>query len=288
MRERKYLCNCGVAVFTTVVLLVVAVLPAQASLIIEDFSNATTDQQALKTVTGGGSGWADNWGANVGTASSNTLNHTTSNLSPTTASNYAVTQTGTGYADVMRYTLWRGINRIATPLSGTVWFSFIQKNVVGQTGGVQLNNHGVPNSGVDYNRGDFEVGISDSQLHVLWGGTQFLDSTDGHELPASAASASHLIIGALTIGSGNDSIEVWANPTDLYDLDGTAKAYLSVSGADLGDSLDLIGIGGIASGNGNPNMLFDALRFSDNLSDIAFTDVTGLPAVPETMALSQG
>lgn len=302
MSASKFLKNYGVAVFTMVALLVVAVPLAQATLVSEDFS--TGPAGGLKSVVGGGSGWASSWGTDVGTASSNTLDATAyPDLAPSVASNYCIVQTTPkGYAQVLRYgtaPAWRGINRIVTtPLSGTVWFSALLANTDVGTGSVQLNAHAVtPAPAADYSEGNFEVGISNSQLSVLWGGVRTFDATSGHDLVRSTLDATnkylttaktHLIVGKLTIGAGNDSVQVWADPTSLNDLDGTAKATLSATGADLGASLSLLGIGGGVPStvpNGPPSTLFDALRFSDGTT--AFTDVTGVTPTPEpgTMVL---
>ena len=70
-----------------------------------------------------------------------------------------------------------------------------------------------------------------------------------------------MIVGKITIGSGNDSIQVWADPTNLGDLNGSAAAQLSVGGSDLGDSLTMVGFGGI---NGTPGQRASSWMPSDS------------------------
>jgi hypothetical protein len=111
------------------------------------------------------------------------------------------------------------------------------------------------------------VGINDTQLQLRWGG-------DSQYTGSLAVNETHLILGKLTVGSGNDLIEVWADPANLSSL---GTPLLSGSSYDLGDSLTMVGFGGI-----NPNFKLDALRFSDGAN--AFADVTGVPE-PATLAL---
>ena len=165
MSQSRSLKNGGVAVLAMVVLLVAAVPLAQATVITDDFSNGTVDGDALSNISpAGGSGWNGDWGATTsGQTSGNAQHRITYDL---TSSLYNVTQTGNGYAQLFGYSAWRGINRyVQTPLSGTVWFSFLEKNLDTGYGCVQLNNHaGPPYADIDYNRGNFEVGINNTQL----------------------------------------------------------------------------------------------------------------------------
>ena len=277
MSQSRSLKNGGVAVLAMVVLLVAAVPLAQATFIADDFSNGTTDGDYFYNISpAGGSGWSGDWGATTsGQITSAAQHYTQFDL---TSSLYNIAQTGNGYAQLTGRTdgNWRGINRYAqTPLSGTVWFSFLEKNLDTGYGCVQLNNHaGPPYADIDYGRGNFEVGNNGGQLEVRWGGSGNYDTAPGDAL---SIGDTHLIIGKITIGAGNDSIQVWADPTNLGDLNGSAKAQLSVGGADLGDSLTMIGFGGI-----NGVTKFDALRFSDGAN--AFADVTGVPE-PSTIVL---
>ena len=145
---------------------------------------------------------------------------------------------------------------------------------------MQLNNHaGPPYADIDYNRGSFEVGINNDQLEVRWGAVGNYDTAPADAL---AIGDTHLIVGKITIGSGNDSIQVWADPTNLGDLNGSAAAQLSVGGSDLGDSLTMVGFGGINGTPGTASFKLDALRFSDGAN--AFSDVTGVPE-PGTLLL---
>ena len=114
---------------------------------------------------------------------------------------------------------------------------------------------------------------------MRWGGTGNYDTASADAL---SIGNTHLIVGKITIGSGNDSIQVWADPTDLSNLNTSATAQLSVGGSDLGDSLTMVGFGGINGTPGTASFKLDALRFSDGAN--AFSDVTGVPE-PSTIVL---
>jgi hypothetical protein len=255
----------------SVLLLAITVSSAQATVIVEDFSTACPTAPYLGD-TGGGSGWNGAWGASsTGAWTGNAQRDDSANLS---SSLYYITQEGTGLGYVLPYPDWRGINRYTTPLSGTVWFSYLQQNWSGTPGysALQLNAHaGPPYDGSDYTRGNFEVGLKGDQLAVRFGGVDTYGTAG-----ALATGATHLIVGKLTIGAGNDSLEVWADPADVHNL-GTAQ--ISAGDADLGDALTLVGFGG----NDTYGLSkFDALRLSDGPN--GSIDVVGVPE-PSTMAM---
>ena len=246
---------------------------ARAGLVADDFSY-TAGQLRLKGSAGGG--WADGWGATTGTSTSKMLVDDATNLT-TTVGGYNITQTGTGLAYGV-YNASRGVNRyIDTDLGGTVWFSALLKNPASSDrAGIQFNNHAdAPYGANDWEEGDFQVGIYGSDLRVKYGGT----------LSASAATVAvnqtHLVVGKMVLGAGNDSLEVWADPADVNSL---GAPDFSRSDADMGDDLHLAGVYGYfwPGGGDHPAGQVDALRISDGDGDAgqAFIDVVGPPAPP--------
>jgi len=101
-------------------------------------------------------------------------------------------------------------------------------------------------------------------------------------LATLALNETHLILGRLILGAGNDTMEVWADPSDLFNL---GSPLFSAGSADMGDDLFLAGIFAYGTAD-QPSGLIDALRFSDGGGDpdIAFEDVTG-QEIPEPLTL---
>ena len=249
---------------------------ARATVVSEDFSYAAGE---LRNMSGGGTGWYDGsvgWGATTGTATSKVLVDPSANLT-TAVGGYNITQTGTGLA-YGRYNTLRGVNRyIDTDLSGTVWFSALLRNPLStDRAGIQFNNHAdEPFGGDDYNRGNFDVGLYGQDLRINYGGTL------GPSVATLPVGQTHLVVGKMVVGAGNDSLEVWADPADLQDL-GTPA--FSQADADMGGDLYLAGVFGYhqRGGGDSDSGQIDALRISDGDGDPAqaFTDVVGPPPPP--------
>lgn len=313
MRYRRLsLSRAGAAVIAGVVLTMVADL-AQATLVTEDFAyNNTAGGTGLPgygnlcNPTAGGVGWDGNWGATSSTAitgayctapTDGSLSVWNGNLAATfgpnltyTGGGYNIAQAGNGMA-VTRQGVngeWRGINRYvhtvsgaASGLTGDIWFSFLMAtDSTHQYDCLQFNAHGdTPFGGKDYLRGSdasrMEVGIDGSQLRVTCGGSDVLGAVG-----LMASRQAHLILGKLTVGSGVDTVTVWADPTDLRNL-GTGLT----NSVDIGDSLYLVGLGSYRGGDTSSSIFaaYDALRISNNAT--AFSDVTGVVPEPGTMAL---
>jgi len=291
-----------------VALLAVICLSAQAGyLITDDFNYNNTAGGTGKTgygylmnPTAGGTGWDGNWGASTGTktgalctaptdGSTTTMVHGTvvgPNLTYS-GGGYNITQTGNGMAvTVTGIDGWRGINRYihTTPgsaggLTGTVWFSFLMAVDSSQPfNAVQFNAHtDTPYGGDDYTRGSdgarMEVGINGDEvngnkLRLTCGGTDLLGSV-------LTVGRTHLIIGQLVVGTGSDTITVWADPADINHL-GTGLT----GSVDIGDSLYLVGLGGYNYSADNVYATYDALRISD-----AYTNVVPEPASLVLLAL---
>jgi hypothetical protein len=126
----------------------------------------------------------------------------------------------------------------------------------------------VPYSDIDYGRGDpkLEVGIDVTQFRLQYGSTEVLGPEGG-----MAFGQTHLIVGKLNVGAGDDTISVWADPADLNSL-GTPLT----GSVNIGDSLYLVGLGGYNTAPDNAVMAaYDAIRLSNGTA--AFADVTGVP-----------
>lgn len=311
MRYRKLLLSRAAAAVVAGAFLTIVADLAEAALITEDFAyNNTAGGTGLPgygylcNPTADGAGWDGNWGATSGSGITGAYctaptdgslsildGNSTATFGPNltyTGGGYNISQAGNGMA-VTRQGVdgeWRGINRYvhtasgsAGGLAGDVWFSFLMETDSSHRYDcLQFNAHSdIPYDGDDYTRGSgasrMEVGIDGSQLRVTCGAGDVL-GVDG----LMASRQTHLILGKLTVGSGADTITVWADPTNLRNL-GTGLT----NSVDIGDSLYLVGLGSYRGGNTSDNIFaaYDALRISNNAT--AFGDVTGV--VPEPGAL---
>ncbi|MFA5206581.1 MAG: PEP-CTERM sorting domain-containing protein [Lentisphaeria bacterium] len=270
-----------------------ACLSAHAYLITDDFNYNNTAGGTgkagygyLGNATSGGTGFDGNWGATTGAwtgaictaptdGSTTTMVHG-SVVGPNltySGGGYNIVQTGNGMAVTTAGSdAWRGINRYihTTPgtaggLTGTIWFSFLMAVDSSQPfNAVQFNAHAdTPYSGNDYDRGgsgsNLEVGITgDSQFRLTCGGTNVFGAAG-----ALAVGKPHLIIGELTVGSGLDTITVWADPADINNR-GTGLT----GSVDIGNSLYLIGLGGNNYNANNVYAAYDALRISDIYANV--------------------
>ena len=274
------------ALAAAVAILLAAGGTAQATVVSEDFSYSSGQ---LQNMSGGGTGWFDGtlgWGASTGggATTSKVLVDAATNLT-TTVGGYNITQTGTGLA-YGRYNAFRGSNRyIDTDLSGTVWFSALLRNPVStDRAGIQFNNHAdAPYGGADYNRGNFDVGIYGQDLRVTYNG-----GLPGPSAATVPVGQTHLVVGKMVIGAGNDSLEVWADPADLQSL---GAPDFSQADANIGDDLYLAGVFGYhqRGGGDSDSGQIDALRISDGGGDAAqaFLDVVGPLAPPPPPSVVQ-
>ncbi|OQB85459.1 MAG: PEP-CTERM motif protein [Planctomycetes bacterium ADurb.Bin126] len=260
------------AVMAGLAMMVLSVSPASAGLVVEDFSYSSG---ILRDRTGG-SGWGGPWGATTNTTS-RVLVDASSNLTSTL---YSVTQSGTGHANG-NYNAFRGINRQVEPdLAGEVWFSVLLQNTASNHhAGIQFNVHTATqgSSAIDYNQGPWDIELSGTSLIARY------NNSNSSSLATLALNETHLILGRLILGPGNDTMELWADPSDLCNL---GSPLFSAGSADMGDDLYLAGI--FAYGTMDQTSgLIDALRVSDGNGepDIAFEDVTG-QEVPEPLTLA--
>jgi hypothetical protein len=254
-----------------------AIAPAWAGVVVEDFSYASSALQGK----GGGSGWSGNWGASTGggALTSRVLADSSANL---TSPLYNITQSGTGYA-YGDYNAFRGINRYVEPdLAGAGWFSALVRNTnAAYHAGIEFNTHAdAPYAGSDYAQGPWDVELSGTSLIARYNGV------NSASLATLALNQTHLILGRLTLGAGNDTMEVWADPLDMLSL---GSPLFSAGSANMGADLYLAGVFAFGNVNNNPALRegrVDALRISDGdgSANDAFTDVTGI-VIPEPVTL---
>lgn len=263
-------------------ILLLFTLPAGAATLIEDFSYPAAGELRGKGTAS--DGWAGAWGA-AGNGTGRILNQPGSNLSYS-GGGYAIAQTGTGHAVGNYGTDFRGINRATDPLSGTVWFSFLVNNHdEGDRTGILLNYNGTAS---DYGPGtNYRISLAGDSVQVLHGTTTIADGTAS----TYALNATHLIVGSITFGAGNDALSIWVDPSDLANLS-SITPNIQTAAIDIGDSLTKFGIFSYSAtvGTTADHGQFDALRISDGDGDpaLAFLNVTGVPEPAAPLFASLG
>lgn len=255
---------------------------AEGATLIEDF-NYESGQLAGKGTTV--DGWTGSWGAGNGTVTGRILVTSESNLSYS-GGGYGIVQSGVGklygnYGGPLA-TDFRSSNRaIAEPMSGTIWFSLLLQNNSNTTGadhwtqGIQFNKN--LSSGNNFDASGFRIALAGTDLQVTYNGV----TTTG--LGTYALDTTHLIVGKLEVGTGNDTLSVWLDPVDLLNL---GTAVFTQSNASLGNTLANVGVFSYGTFNPGPSSTtiygsLDALRVSDGggVASTAFLAVTGV--VPE-------
>ena len=239
---------------------------ARAGLVIEDFDYTTDDDGDLKG-RGGGSGWDAAWRDDGSDTIDVDIN--TNLNSPL----YDITQSGTGLAYGTASTFSMA-NRDLT-LGGEIWFTFLFQNANDKSRlGLMFNaigGSGAPDEMILVIGNDFRVDYNDARK-------TFTDLV--------ALGETHLVLGRFVFdgGTGNDSLEIWADP-DLTSVTGPGDLAIptfSRSDADLGSSLTQAGLASYYTANASYDPIagiVDALRLSDGNgnADQAFRDATGIP-----------
>jgi hypothetical protein len=212
---------------------------------------------------------------------------------------YALSQGGTPQHVSTTSTFQRGISRtFATPLAGTVWFSFLA-----------LNEESNDRAGFGFNAGAANVApgitrrlqLHDDGLYLQTvSGPVVNTSTSGGGAGGLAHGEVHLVLGRLVInGAGsNDLLDLWVDPLLSGGPAGLPAPYYSSGpgGLDfLGGSTALTQItvfgydfrqGISGAGESQQGGRLDAVRLSDALDpQQAFLAVTGVVPEPGTAAL---
>jgi hypothetical protein len=144
-------------------------------------------------------------------------------------------------------------------MSGTVWFSVLVDNT-DATGA----------AGISFN----PTAFGDTTNNIQLIGTTLsvtLSNIITNNIATLSLNNVHLLLGKLTITSGNDILSLWADPGSLSSL--SAPNFTSTS-ANFLSSLSSMGIISYNNGKSNAGGYLDALIVSN--SPTAFIDVTGV------------
>ncbi len=201
-----------------------------------------------------------------------------------TYANYTITQTGTTervYSGNTTSTDRMDSRNLATAMSGEIWFTvLVNVPAAGNFTGLAFDSDTVPGKTVE------SYSHALSELRVLMSATQLVVDVDGGTLPAGsgsfAADTTHLILGHMTVATGNDTLEVWIDPNlnIVGSPSGLPAADYTSTAADFADSIARIGVPN-SDATSSDAVHIDAIRLSD--TENAFEDVTGKPPPPRGM-----
>lgn len=235
--------------------------------------------------TGGlDTGWSAGWAG-----SSNRMIVTASDL---TYANYGITQTGTTdmvYGGNNTHADRMDSRTITSAMSGEVWFSILVN--VPQDGGFAgiSFDDGTPSPAYSHNNSDLRIVMSPTELWIDWEGGATNAAWTADATVGGFSAGTHLLLGKMNIGAGNDSIDVWVDPdvNAAGGPGGLGAADYSNATVDFMDSIAAIGVplhmGTNTPVNPTPIDTADAIRVSDTVD--AFEDVTGVVPEPGSLAL---
>ena len=198
-----------------------------------------------------------------------------------TYANYFITQTGTTervYSDNTSHPDRMDSRDLAAAMSGDIWFSALVNVPTGTNfAGLAFDSDPWNSSGTakySHQLCELRVLLTPSQLVVdMDGGTP--PTATGTETGTFAADTTHLILGHMNVGVGNDTLSVWVDP----DLNAALPAAnFTSTTVDFMDSVVRIGV----PTSGTSGVYIDAILLSDTAT--AFEDVTGVPE-PASLAL---
>jgi len=224
--------------------------------VVQDFNDLNP---GLMSGQGGGVGLLGNW------AGTGTIDVIAGDLdSPL----YSRPQSGTSQSVQGDYSQGRQNNRnLASPMSGSIWFSFL------------VNNPTVPASGTGGSRGGISfnnTGYSPGAPRVLSAGRHLVVNPVGNTLAwrdnQFTANQTGLVVGQMIVGPGNDSINVWVDPdlmanTDIWNHPTT----YSSTAYNFADSISGLGVMTYASGGGTGAIVDNVLLGNSQFA------VTGVP-----------
>ena len=164
---------------------------------------------------------------------------------------------------------------LTTTKSGTIWFSLLVQGTATGHSGLTFNLDGyLPTAA-----GATSILLENTTVNVrLAGSTTAASGT-------FTAGTTHLILGKMIVGGGNDTMTVWVDP-DLSPVTTVGQlpaADFSSSAVDFASTLDRIGaaVWTHTSGSGNGNV--DAILLSDSAT--GFYEVTGISVAPPSAML---
>ncbi|MCA9247753.1 MAG: PEP-CTERM sorting domain-containing protein, partial [Planctomycetales bacterium] len=229
------------------------------ALVVADFNDLTGGGVDLQGQAGG-TGLDGNW---AGSTSHDVI------AGDLTSSLYNITQSGTpqridGDSGATRTTY----RNLTAPVTGDVWFSMlVQNDAADSRGGIHMNN--TPATPFD-SLGDMWAVFRGTDLVVDFDpGGSGATLTNQINLGETVLLVGHMVINSV----GNDTVELFVNPTKLAFLDELTPTYSSTT-TDFASSLDSIGLATYHTGSGIGGDL-DALRLG------TFFEVTAVVALPE-------
>jgi hypothetical protein len=246
-----------------------------AAMIVADFNDLTIGTLNNK---GGGTGLSGNWtGSAGGSVVANDLTSTLYNRPQAGNARRARSENSSG--------LRQNYRTIAVSPTGTVWFSFLARaEASASQAGLSIN---APTPTPFNDPGTFYAYLSGSTLQY-----QFGAGTAGSAANVATVNSTALVVGRITIaGSGGaDAVTLWVNP-DLIanpNIDAYTPVYNNASVNAL-DTFSHIGVVASRFDGGNTGAgNVDNIRISDGNGNAAtaYTDVTGVTAVPEPTSLA--
>jgi hypothetical protein len=216
-------------------------------------------------------GFSDEWHA----GSSNVYISTATDL---TYANYGISQTG----DTQRIMASNAspdrqdVRTLTTAMSGEIWFTvLVNVPTGGNYAGLTFNNTG---NSYDPVTTGARILMGASQLQVGLSGDAAATGTG-----TFSAGTTHLLLGQMTVGVGNDTLNVWVDPdvNAAGGPSGLGTANFTSTTVDFAASITDIGAAG--SKGTAAEVYSDAFRLSD--TGTAFFDVTGVVPEPSTTAL---
>lgn len=244
---------------------------AEAVIVQAHFNDKTN--AALQGQSAGGTGLTGNWGG--GSANPVVGN---GDLAAPAGTNFNLTQPA---GNKRIETALTGADRqnnvtLATPLTGTIWGTFLVNNNNGGRAGIGINTGAT---------------LSDfgTAPRLLVEGTDlvFITNTENANNRTVAtgvvpATGDSLILFKMLLAPGRTqvTIDAWANPNLLQVLPTPHVSAISTHSAVVSEDLVRLAAGGRRPTGNDPNSLVDFITLSDGPN--AFTDVTGRPfLVPE-------
>ena len=253
----KLLCWTFVTLVATI-----SVPVASATLVQVDFNDVSTGPLVSQA---GGDGLAGTW-SNSQDPVNTSLAVIEGDLVAPVSTNFALTQSGT--AQRVQAASASGASEVSrsftTPLSGTVWFSYLVQSTAAARGGIKIAGGRI-----------IAVG---SELRLIAGGA------DLHGSGVFSADTPALVLGKLEINAGaasEDYLSVWVNP-DVLSL-GTPT--LTLTDKDwVSSSVSSLTVESYRSGgSGGDEGIVDLITLSDGPN--AYGDVTGVIPEPASLVL---
>lgn len=245
-----------------IVLATVSATQGAVTLIQENFDNYGTSATQLNGQTGGSNfsaGWTNVGGGAYGYAPTNLTASTTGYVNTGETGTNDGAASNNGYAaNLNGFNSTRAISRPTAYLGvtgNTVWFSY-----TAQLGAVDSGNNAyfnLFNTSNMFANGNFVTGIAFTGGATSTFGTyQDFSTTNGAGV---VAGTSYLIVGSVTVNpSGNDTLSVWYNPSNVSSIGAMGTANFTNSGFNYSNNTAFLAgmTVGVRSDSATPNNNF--------------------------------